>query len=607
MTHRSSWLARFVLTPGFAAPLALTLAACSGQIDAPGVGGSVAGGGGTGPGSGGTAGGVAAGGAPVGSGGAAGSGVAGTANNVGGASNTAGTGTGGGGGTLPVDNGLPGRSLVRRLSNAEYDATIKSLLGDASNYASAFPEDTVVHGFTNNSDVQDVAPALAEQYLIVAEQIADKAAANTDALLGCALADGEACISDFITRFGKRAWRRPVTPDELADLLTVFTGARDAFDATTGVKLLLEAFLVSPNFLYRAEVGVPVAGAPYAALTSWELASRLSYFLTGTMPDDQLLAAAEADGLQTPEDIASQAERLLATSEARAQVAEFFAGWLSLRAVERLQRDTAQFPAWSSTLPALLEHETRAFATKVVFDGTGDLRTLLTAPFTYGDPSLAAYYGGTAGELEDGVARIELPANQRAGLLTHASFLATHSKEIQTDPVARGKFVRERILCQGIDPPPPGLVVSAPTITPGTTARQRFAEHEANPACAGCHAIIDPVGLPFENYDPIGQWRDTELGQMIDASGDLTDTDVEGPYNGVVEMAGKLAQSSVVSECFVRQWFRFAFGRAESVADDPRIATIASGFTGSNQQVRALLVALTQTPDFRYLATETAP
>jgi hypothetical protein len=185
--------------------------------------------------------------------------------------------------------------------------------------------------------------------------------------------------------------------------------------------------------------------------------------------------------------------------------------------------------------------------------------------------------------------------------------LATHSKEIQTDPVSRGKFVRERILCQGIDPPPPGLVVSAPTITPGTTARQRFTEHEADPVCAGCHAMIDPVGLAFENYDPVGRWRDTELGQVIDASGNLTETDVEGAFDGVVEMTAKLAESALVSECFVRQWFRFAFGRAESVADDPRITTIAGGFTASNEQVRALLVALTQTPDFRYLAAETLP
>jgi len=556
-----------------------------------GAGGNAAGGSGTGggvPSSGGTSG---IGGDGAGSG------------NVGGS----GSGAGGTGGAATVDNGLPGRALVRRLSNVEYDATIKTLLGDANDYAAAFPTDTVVNGFTNNSDVQDVAPALAEQYLVVAEQIADKATQSVSTLLGCELTLGEPCISDFISRFGKRAWRRPVTGEEQADLLSVFTSGRDGFDAVTGVKLLLEALLVSPNFLYRVEVGVPVAGAPYAALTSWELASRLSYFLTGTMPDDELLAVAEADGLSSPEGIAAQAERLLATPAARAQVAEFFAGWLDLRVVPRLQRDTAQFPSWNSTLPQLFSDETRTFATSVVFDGAGDLKTLLTASFTYGDPSLASYYGGTAGQVQNGVARIDLPPAQRAGLLTHASFLAAHSKEIQTDPVSRGKFVRERILCQGIDPPPPGLVVTAPTITPGTTTRERFQQHEADPVCAGCHALLDPVGLAFEHYDAIGQWRDTEQGVAIDASGNLTDTDVEGPFDGVVEMATKLGQSTIASECFVRQWFRFTFGRGESVADDPRIGTIAGSFEGANGQVRDLLVALTQTPDFRYLAAETMP
>jgi hypothetical protein len=510
------------------------------------------------------------------------------------------------GGTL-VDSGLPGRALIRRLSNVEYDATIRSLLGDVTGYASAFSADTVVHGFTNNTDVQDVGPALVEQYLLVAEQIAARAVQSPDVLLGCPLANGDACISDFIGRFGKRAWRRPINAEEQADLLSVYASGRDAVDATTGVRMLLEAFLVSPSFLYRAEVGVPVAGTAYSALTSWELASRLSYFLTGTMPDDELLAAAEADGLSTAAGLAAQAERLLGTTTARAQVAEFFAGWLDLRQLPRLQRETTEFPSWNDALPQLFGDETRAFATNVVFDGVGDLRTLLTAPFTYGDPSLAAYYGGTAGPVQNGVARIDLPPAFRAGLLTQASFLAAHSKEIQTDPVSRGKFVRERILCQGIDPPPPELMISAPTITPGTTARQRFMEHEANPVCAGCHVLIDPIGLAFENYDAIGQWRDLEQGQTIDASGDLTSTDVEGPFNGVVEMTAKLAQSHVVSECFVRQWFRFTFGRGESVADDPRIATIANGFDGTSGQVRALLVALTQTPDFRYLAQVSTP
>ena len=519
-----------------------------------------------------------------------------------GGSGSGGNGMGQGGGTPAVDNGLPGRALIRRLSNSEYDATIVSLLGDKTGYAAAFPTDTIVNGFSNNTDVQDVPPALAEQYMVVSEQIAANATKDTDGLLGCKLSAGEACINDFIARFGKRAWRRPVSPVEQADLLSVY---RSGADATSGVRLLLEAFLVSPNFLYRAEVGVPVAGQTYRALTSWEIASRLSYFLTGTMPDDLLLAAAEADSLNTAAGITAEARRILATPAARARVGEFFAGWLDLRAVDRLQRDPKQFPKWDSRLPALFASETKTFATNVVFDGAGDLTTLLTAPFTYGDPSLAAYYGGTVSSMQNGVARIDLPPAQRAGLLTQAAFLAAHSKEIATDPVSRGKFVRERLFCQGLPSPPADLMIAAPEITPNTTTRERFVQHESQALCAGCHKLIDPVGLAFENFDSIGQWREQEQGQPIDASGDLTLTDVTGPFVGVVPMTAKLAQSQEVATCFVRQWFRFAFGRAESDVDDPRIATITSGFESAKGRVQELLIGLTTTPDFRYLAAET--
>lgn len=521
-----------------------------------------------------------------------------------------GVGAGAGAGTsgaASMDNGMPGRSLIRRLSNAEYDATVNTLLGDTTSYASAFPADSVVNGFTNNTDVQDVGPALAEQFVVAAEKIAANAVKNPDSLLGCKLTDGETCVSSFIDRFGKRAWRRPIEAVEKEDLLGVFRSGRDAYGASMGLQLLVEAFLISPNFLYRAEVGVPVAGMPYSALTSWEIAARLSYFLTGTMPDAELFAAAEANGLSTPDGISTQARRLLTTEAARRQVAEFFAGWLNLRAVERLQRDPKDFPGWSSTLPPLLIEETKAFTTKVVFEGGGDFKTLFTAPFTYGNSSLAALYGGQAGPAQAGISRIELPPAQRAGILTQASFLATHAKEIQTDPVARGKFVRERILCQGVNPPPPGLMVKAPEITPGTTTRQRFAEHESEPACAGCHKMLDPIGLAFEHYDAAGVWRDQEQGLAIDASGDLTSTDVSGPLNGVVEMTAKLAESDMARECFVRNWFRFSFGRGESDSEAPRMATIAGNFEAAQGRVLDLLVTLTTTPDFRYLSKQAMP
>lgn len=503
-----------------------------------------------------------------------------------------------------VDDGLPGRSLVRRLSNTEYASTIESLFGHGTDYTTGFPQDTIVNGFTNNTDVQDVPPALAEQYVVTAEAVSATAVQDVDALLGCSLETGESCVAEFIGRFGARAWRRPLTSTEQSELLALF---QTESEAVAGVQIVLQALLTSPNFLYRVETGVPSATEPYSVLTSWELASRLSYFLTGTMPDEALFAAAESDSLATVEGIESEARRLLSLPAARDNVAEFFSGWLNLFAVDRLQRDPEHFASWDSQLPPLFYQETRSFATNVIFDGEGDLPTLLTAPFTYGDPQLAAYYGGTAGPVENGVARIELPPTQRAGLLTQASFLATHAKEIQTDPVKRGKFVRERMLCQGIPAPPADLMVTAPTIEPGSTTREWFVQHEEDPVCAACHVLIDPIGLAFENYDAIGQWRDQEQGSDIDASGDLTATDVSGPFNGVVEMTAKLAESEIATECFVRYWFRFAFGRGEGDEEAARIATITSEFNTADKDVQELLVALTRTPDFRYLAVDPTP
>jgi hypothetical protein len=502
----------------------------------------------------------------------------------------------------PVDDGLPGRSLVRRLSNEEYAATVQTLFGHDTDYTANFPEDTIVNGFTNNTDVQDVGPALAEQYVVSAEAISARAVEDVDALLGCPLAEGETCVSSFVDGFGKRTWRRPLTDTERSELLALF---QSETDPTDGVRLILQALLTSPHFLYRLEFGVP--GETSAALTSWEVASRLSYFLTGSMPDEALFAAAEADTLVTAEGVETEARRLLTLPAARDNVAAFFTGWLNLFAVDRLQRDTEDFPNWDSQLPPLFYDETRAFATHVVFDGAGDFGTLLTAQFTYGDPALAAYYGGTAGAVENGLARIDLPPEQRAGLLTQASFLATHAKEIQTDPVKRGKFVRERMLCQGIPAPPPDLVFEAPTIAPGSTTREWFRQHEEDPGCATCHVLIDPIGLAFEHYDAIGQWRDQELGSDIDASGDLTATDVTGPFDGVVEMSAKLAQSEMAAECFVRYWFRFAFGRGEADEEAARIATIAASFANADQSVQELLVAITLSPDFRYLALAPTP
>jgi hypothetical protein len=194
-----------------------------------------------------------------------------------------------------------------------------------------------------------------------------------------------------------------------------------------------------------------------------------------------------------------------------------------------------------------------------------------------------------------------LDPKQRAGLLTQPALLATFAKADQTDPVHRGKFVFESVLCGTVPPPPPNINITPPVITPNTTARQRFAEHDSVQACAVCHQFMDPLGLAFENYDAIGKWRDSEGGKAIDASGMLQGTDIDGPFVGAVELAGKLVTSPRVSACAVRQLFRFGFGRFETPAETPTLDQLAGSFQTSRQKIVDLLVAMTQVPAFLQL------
>jgi hypothetical protein len=530
------------------------------------------------------------------------SGAAGT----GGMSGLAGTnGEAGTGAPLPL---VPGRSPLRRLSRTEYDNTVRDLLGDATRPARQFEPDTLAEGFTNNADTQNVGTSLAQQYLTAAEALSVAATKNLSALMGCdptstAATGGDACVRGFLTRFGQRAWRRPLQPAELDALAAVYAKARADFDVPTSVQTVLQVFLTSPNFLYRVELGAPdarAAGAKVVPLTSWELASRLSYFLLGSMPDDALFQAASADALRTPDQVAAQARRLLAGGNGAVtdRIAQFFTEWMHLVNVASMQKDKTAFPSFTPTLGAAMLQETQTFVTRTIFGGPGDLTTLLTAPYTYATPEIASLYGG-ATPAADG--KLMLDPKERAGLLTQPALLATFAKGDSTDPVHRGKFVFESVLCGTVPPPPPNINITPPTITPGTTARQRFAEHDSVQACAICHKFMDPLGLAFENYDGVGKWRDTEGGKAIDASGMLQGTDVDGPFVGAVELAQRLAQSPRVSACAVRQLFRFGFGRFETPADAPTLDQLAGAFQTNRQKIVELLVALTQVPAFLQL------
>ncbi len=498
---------------------------------------------------------------------------------------------------------VPGRSPLRRLSRIEYDNTVRDLLGDTTQPALQFDPDTLAEGFTNNADTQNVGTSLAGEYLTAAETLSVNATKDLVGLMGCdAVAAGDTCVRAFIGRFGQRAWRRPLTADEIATLDAVYTQGRADFDVPTSVQMVLQVILMSPSFLYRVEHGVPNVGAGATAvpLTSWEVASRLSYFFLGSMPDQALFTAAAENELTTPDQVAAQARRLLSVTGGAAteRIAQFFTEWLELVNLATLQKDMTAFPTFTPALGPAMLLETQTFVTKTIFGGPGDLTTLLTAPYTYAPASVIALYGAGA---PDADGKVMLDPTQRAGLLTQPAVLATFAKANATDPVHRGKFVFENLLCGTVPPPPANINITPPVITPNTTARERFAQHDASAVCAACHTYMDPIGLAFEDYDGIGRWRTTEGGMPIDVSGMLKGTDVDGPFTGVVQLAQKLASSQQVAACAVKQLFRFGFGRYETPEDAPTLAQLASTFQTSQQKIVELLVAMTQVPAFLQL------
>ncbi len=533
-------------------------------------------------------------------GGGAGGSTDNAAPNVGGADG--GNATGGApDAVVPVD--APNAAYIRRLTHVEYDNTIVDLLGVDTNPSSNFQSDLAQEGFTNNSAAQNVSPTLAEQYVVAAEAISEAATANLTELLGCdAGAVGEeTCARGFISSFGKRAWRRPLSVEEEERIFQLFSKARAEFEFETSIQMVIQVFLQSPQFLYLVEPNpVGVAPGQVVALNGFEVATRLSYFLLGSMPDEALFEAAETGRLDTAEGIAVEARRLLTLPRARARVGQFFTEWLRLRNIERMQKDAAMFPNYDLSLAPLMLEQVLRFTQDIILDQDGTAMDLLTASYSFASPELAPLYGLDLSSTPAGqFVRVEFDPNQRAGLLTHVALLAKLAHINQTDPVHRGKFVRTDILCGDIPPPPPDAVINVPVVEPGATTRERFARHQEDPNCRACHLFMDPIGLGFENYDALGQWRVQDNGLPIDATGEIVGTDVEGAFDGAVQLTKKLAQSEETMECMARTWLRFALGRSDSEADAGAIAAVGSQFEANGFVMKELLVALTQTNTFR--------
>ncbi len=408
---------------------------------------------------------------------------------------------------------------------------------------------------------------------------------------------------EFLAVFGPRALRRPLDSRELGVYGGLFDAAFDDAGFDVALQIVIGAFLQAPAFLYRVEVGDESSATDdeAVALTSYEMASRLSYLLWTSMPDEQLFDAAAADALRDPDDIEAQARRMLDDPRAKDAVLSFHRQWLDFDRVLTQQRDPATYPQWSDSLVAAMRTEADEMVEHAIFEDDGKLRTLLTTHTTRVNGPLANLYGVPAPTHDWDL--VELPGAQRAGVLTQAAFLATRAHAVNPSPVLRGVFILDRFLC--MPPPPPASVVNTtpPESDPNiaTTNRQRYAQHTFDTVCQDCHAGIDGIGMGLENYDAIGAYRTTDNGFPVDASGSLDAVGEGGSFEGGPALAQLLADSTTVEECVARQWLAWSKGRAEDQIDWPHIDEIASRFHANDGDVRELLVAIATSPTFRLL------
>ena len=502
------------------------------------------------------------------------------------------------GGSQPVNT--TGRPPLRRLTQVQFNNTVRDLLGFEGDFATGFPKDEDGTGFRANTNAP-VSGTQVDKYEQAAELLGAKVTAEAAARLApCLPPKAEAdCAEEFVRGFGKRAFRRPLDNEQVARYRAVWQAGRTADGSfAAGVGLVVTAMLQSPHFLYLPEFGLDSAGGAGAGLVplgSFEIAARLSYFLQDSMPDADLFAAADADSLKTPEAVAAQARRLLGTPRARDVSLGFFRQWLEIEALPALDKDAKTYPSFAPPLRDAMAAEIASFVAHVLGAGGGQLSTMLTAGYSFPKGPLVELYGLAPGA-GGGDAKVDLPAGQRAGIMTLPGFMALYSHADQSAPVSRGYIVSEKLLCQTPPPPPDNLEVMIPKPDPNRSTRDRFAAHRADPQCASCHELMDPYGLTFEHYDGIGRYREKDGNVVVDASSNLARF---GMVNNAVELMGKLAASKDVINCFTKQWFRFAFGRNEGPADDASLTAVQDAFERAELRIPDLLVALATSPAFR--------
>ena len=549
----------------------------------------------------------------AGSGGISGSGLGASTGNgttALGSGGVTGAGSGAAGGTLGVRITPAAPQAFRRLTGSQFQNSLRALLGDV--VVTAPEEDSHDSGLATVGAAQVVtSPEGVEKYQAAIDGALDavfadatkRAALLTGSSCPPKVAANDACTNAFIGRFGRLAWRRALTPAELTRYAALATLATQTLaDAYAGARWAASALLQSPNFLYRTEIGQPMAGrTDVRQLTNTEMASRLAFFLWDGGPDDALLAAAESGQLASADNVRAQAQRMLGLPTGRNAITGFVRDFFWLSRLDSTAKDATQFPKFTASLRTSMGQELTRQWEAMAFEQDGSALDLFTTRRTFVNKELATLYGlPTTGLTDTTLTAVDLPATgPRVGFLGTAALLTINANQTEGSPTLRGKFIREEVLCQTIPPPPNNVDTTLPDPPAGVvyTKREKLERHRTLMTCAACHALMDPLGYPLESFDAIGSTRATDAGKAIDTSGSLDGQ----TFSGLAGLADALRATPAAASCLVKHLYRYATGSAQAQGEDTAVTELSTGFAGGGYRLRSLLSDIVASDGFRLL------
>lgn len=505
----------------------------------------------------------------------------------------------------------PGRVTVRRLNRSEYNNTIRDLTGLDLRLADSFPSDDVGSGFDNIGDVLSLPPILMEKYLEAAVQVADEVIKDPKTMTRVFplqpsdpqnMEEVAATAFRNANRFAARAFRRPVTDEEANRLRSLMVRAWEADVSPPEIMgTVITAVLASPNFLFRVEDDAAMAAVDgVRPLNDYELATRLSYFLWSSMPDEVLFDLAQRGELHTPEQLSAQVSRMLADEKAQALVQNFAGQWLQLRDLENMSPDPEMFQSFDDDLRRSMRRETELVFWRIVSENRNILE-LLDADYTYVNRRLAEHYG-----MADFVSTDDEGSNEwrlvpaiglRRGIVMHSSILLLTSNPTRTSPVKRGKWILDNLLAE----PPPPAPPNVPELGEGEEAlgslRQRMEQHRADPNCAVCHTKMDALGFGLENFDVIGAWRNSDGSEAIDSTGELPGGK---SFANPVELVRILVEdkNEEFVRCMAAKLLTYSLGRGLGVTDRIHVRRISEQVQASQNRFRTMVEAIVTSPPF---------